>query len=98
MEENGYIYVAGFQSEHEPLTIDMVRITVPAQKYAIFTHRGALNQPGHTIADTFAEIYQTWLPHYQLSSMRGIDFELYDERFIGPNNEQSEVDLYIPIE
>jgi predicted transcriptional regulator YdeE len=96
-DAGGFIYVAGLQSEHEPHPTGMVRIIIPTQKYAVFTHKGPLNQPGHSIADTMAEIHQTWLPHYNLTSTAGIDFELYDERFFGPDNEQSETDLYIPI-
>jgi predicted transcriptional regulator YdeE len=98
MKEDGFVYVAGFQSDHEPLPSGMVRINIPTQKYAIFTRKGSLTQPGHTVADTFREIHQTWFPHYRLKAMHGIDFELYDERFLGPDNEQSEVEIYIPIE
>jgi predicted transcriptional regulator YdeE len=97
MKEDCFLYVAGFQSDYEPLPSGMVRISIPTQKYAVFTHKGSLSRPGHTIADTFAEIHQTW-PQYQLTRANGIDFEFYDERFLGPDNEQSEMDIYIPID
>jgi predicted transcriptional regulator YdeE/DNA-binding transcriptional MerR regulator len=97
MKGDAFVYVAGFQSNHEPLPNGMVRISIPTQKYAVFTHKGSLFQPGHTIGDTFAEIHQTW-PQYQLTRANGIDYEFYDERFHGPDNEQSEMDIYVPIE
>ncbi|QGQ94145.1 MerR family transcriptional regulator [Paenibacillus psychroresistens] len=97
MEGEAIVYVAGFQSNHEPLPDGMVRVIIPTQKYAVFTHKGPLFEPGHDITDTFAEIHQTW-PQYQLTRAAGVDFEFYDERFLGVDNELSEVDIYIPIE
>jgi predicted transcriptional regulator YdeE/DNA-binding transcriptional MerR regulator len=86
--EGAFVYVAGFQSEQELLPSGMVRIHIPTQKYAVFTHKGSLFKPGQTIGDTVAEIHQTWLPHYNLQAAQGIDFELYDDRFFGPDNDQ----------
>jgi predicted transcriptional regulator YdeE/DNA-binding transcriptional MerR regulator len=97
-KEGGFDYVAGVESDYEPLPKGMVRVSIPTQKYAIFTRKGALNTPGHTVADTFMEIHQTWLQHYQYTPVQGIDFVRYDERFFGTDNDQSEIDIYIPIE
>lgn len=66
---------------------------VPAQTYAVFTHRGSVAG----LQDTYERIHESWLAENGLQLAEGIDFELYDERFRGPMNEASEIDLYIPI-
>ncbi|HZG85003.1 MerR family transcriptional regulator [Paenibacillus sp.] len=68
-------------------------IDVPAQTYAVFPHRGPVSR----ISETFARIHDTWLPAQGLQPTEGIDFEWYDERFYGPDDECSVIDLYIPI-
>ena len=67
---------------------------VPAQTYAVFTHRGAVAGLQHT----YERIHETWLAENGLQLAEGIDFERYDDaRFFGPMNADSELDLYIPI-
>lgn len=50
-----------------------------------------------SIGETLESIYQDWIPLYGLEPLHGIDFELYDERFIGPEEENTAIDLYIPV-
>ncbi|MBP7733536.1 MAG: AraC family transcriptional regulator [Caldisericia bacterium] len=66
--------------------------TVPAQKYAVFTHKGSLE----TLKDTFSYAYSTWLPNSGYELGDGPDLEWYDERFkdFAPD---SEFDIMIPI-
>lgn len=66
---------------------------VPAQTYAVFTHRGTIAG----LQETYERIHETWLAENGLQFAEGIDFERYDERFYGPTDERSELDLYIPI-
>lgn len=66
--------------------------TLPASKYAVYTHKGPLD----TLADTFHKVYSEWLIEDGLEPITDLSFELYDERFIY-NNEHSEMDIYIPI-
>lgn len=66
---------------------------VPAQTYAVFTHRGSVAG----LQDTYERIHESWLAENGLQLAEGIDFELYDERFRGPMHADSEIDLYIPI-
>ena len=62
-------------------------------KYAVFTHKGKLD----TLSMTYDYIWGTWV----LCSGHEIDlqddFEFYDERFLGPDQDASEFDIYIPI-
>ena len=54
-QPNGeFHYVAGFEvQEGWPVPEGMVRFQVPAQKYAVFTHKGTAPQ----IAESFQAIY-----------------------------------------
>ena len=62
-------------------------------RYAVFTHKGKIVN----LKITYDYIWGTWIPcsGYELD-MRD-DFEYYDERFLGQDNELSEMDIYIPI-
>jgi AraC family transcriptional regulator len=53
------------------------RMRVPAQRYAVFVHRGGAS----TVHVTWGAIWGEWLPRsgYQLANTP--EFELYDERF-----------------
>ncbi len=66
---------------------------LPGGRYAVFTHRGTLQK----LPQTFDYIWGTWF----LTSEEEIDFredfELYDEHFLGYEQPDSEVDLYIPV-
>lgn len=75
---------------HVPL--GMVTRTIPAGEYAVFTHKGLLSKLDHTMN----YIYGSWLPKSGRKLREAPDLELYDQRF-NPNSEQSEFDIYIPI-
>lgn len=67
--------------------------TISAGKFAVFTHKGSLAD----ILKTYQYIWGTWaLLTSEVIDERD-DFELYDERFTGRENEDSEIDIYIPI-
>lgn len=71
----------------------MVTKTIPKMKYVVATHKGSLK----TLGETFDDIHAVWLPRSNYQPAEVPDFELYDERFLGADHEQSEVDVYIPI-
>lgn len=87
-------YVAGFGVEAEHSVPEgMQRFEVPAQKYAVFTHKGTVEG----IGESFQAIYASRLAELGLEPRQGVSFERYDERFIAADDPASEVDLYIPI-
>ncbi|MWC29760.1 MerR family transcriptional regulator [Paenibacillus sp. MMS18-CY102] len=92
-EQEEFTYVAGYESHSERIPEGMAKVIVPAQRYAVFTHKGSVAQLG----ETYELIYSKWLPLHGLEPVKGYDFERYDERFIGPENVRSELDIYIPI-
>ena len=62
-------------------------------KYAKFVHIGTVD----TLLMTYRYIWSVWFPKsgYELSERD--DFECYTERFLGPNNPHSEINIYFPI-
>ncbi|MBU4315736.1 MAG: effector binding domain-containing protein [Proteobacteria bacterium] len=68
--------------------------TIPAQKYAVFLHRGPVDK----ITETYQTIYALWQPKSGYELIKAPDFECYDERFRPDQPEISELDIYIPIQ
>jgi len=66
---------------------------IPKSRYAVFTHKG----PTKNLRATYDYIYKTWLPSSGEELLPHDDFELYDRRFRGVNNPESEIDIYLPI-
>lgn len=67
--------------------------TLRAGRYAVFTHTGSLKN----LMKTFDYIWGTWLTGTKEQLDDREDFELYDERFLGYDNPESQMDIYIPI-
>lgn len=85
-------YVAGLEVESiAGIPEGMVSWEVPEQTYAVFT----CTLP--TLMEAFQHAYKTWLPQSGYSRAGGPEFELYDENF-DPEDESSEMYIYIPIE
>jgi AraC family transcriptional regulator len=68
--------------------------TIPAGRYLRFIHRGVSNKVGYT----YQYIYTRFLPETNFRLIRPFNFEYYGERYLGPTNEDSESEIYIPIE
>ncbi|MCU6793786.1 AraC family transcriptional regulator [Paenibacillus sp. WQ 127069] len=80
-------------SEEGQIPEGMVNKVLPTATYAVFTHRGSLDR----ITDTFYYIYNTWLPKSGRTRTNDPEFVRYDHRYLGPTNDDSEFDIYIPI-
>lgn len=86
--------VAGAEvSSFDGLAAPFVQKVLPAGRYAVFTHRGTLRR----LPQTFQYIWGTWFLNTTEELDTREDFELYDERFLGYDHPDSEIDLYIPI-
>lgn len=62
-------------------------------KYARFIHVGTVD----TLLMTYQYIWSVWFPKSGYELAEQDDFECYTERFLGPNNPHSEIDIYFPI-
>lgn len=88
-------YTAGLETKmQQPLPKGMTLIEVPANQYAVFVYKGAV---GPKLGELFRAIYQQWLPTSGYALAGSYDFEKYDERFKGPQNPDSILEIYIPI-
>jgi AraC family transcriptional regulator len=71
----------------------MTTKTLAGGKYAVFTHKGKLD----TLQMTYDYIWGTWVLCSGFEIELRDDFDFYDERFLGADNELSEFDIYIPV-
>lgn len=70
----------------------MVALTIPAQTYAVFTHRGSIRD----FHLTLRAIWREWLPASGLTVTHGPELEIYDHRF-KMEAPDSEVDVCVPV-
>lgn len=86
-------YLCGVEvSEAPPPASDFSCISLNAQRYAVFTHRGPIS----AIRATWGAIYQ-WLPASGYKRARAPDFERYGENFDARSN-SGLVEIWIPVE
>jgi AraC family transcriptional regulator len=67
--------------------------TLVGGKYAVFTHKGKMNN----LKMTYDYIWGTWALCSGFEIDVRDDFDYYDERFLGHDNELSEFDICIPV-
>jgi len=93
-ENTTYIYAVGKKVDKcINIPEGMELITIPHCTYAIFKHTGKFDKFGLS----YVYIYGSWLPRsgYKVSDVP--DLEWYDDRFLGPDNDNSEIDIYISL-
>lgn len=92
--EQDFTYIAAFEiCEESPIPDDMVQRNVAAQRYAVFTHQGKVEN----LRSTFEYAYKTWLPENGLQRNYAVPFlELYDERWQG-NTDESSFEIWLPL-
>ncbi len=84
-------YMAGVEVKGpQDLPSDFAHLSIPARRYAVFTHSGHIAE----FRKTVYTIWNKWLPEADVSHDPGPDFELYDERFDGTTGE---VEIWIPV-
>jgi AraC family transcriptional regulator len=94
VDEVGFTYVAGVEVERvDALPDGMLVITVPANTYAVLTHRGHISR----LPDTVKHVWGRWLPASGYHHVPAPDFELYDPERWDPGTGDGDVDLYVPI-
>lgn len=86
-------YAAWGAQSQTPVPEEMERVQVPAQRYAKFTHVGAVS----SIADTYRRLWASIHANPGLQPVFGPQLEIQDERFKGPMHPETEIDILIPI-
>ena len=91
-EDTEFEYIAGIMVNNiDKIPDGMISKEVQANNYAVFTHKGKL--------DNLGESYQQamiWLKENGKTLANTDEFELYDERF-KYGEDGSEMDIYLPI-
>jgi AraC family transcriptional regulator len=71
----------------------LIEHTIPASKYAIFTHKGSFEK----LHETYKFISVDWIQQVDYEFYLHEEIEWYDERFKPENPENSEYDILVPI-
>lgn len=91
----GMYFFTGIEvSKAEDLSSIFIIKTIPAGNYLRFIHKGLANKVGYT----YKYIYNEYLPDTDYKLTKPFNFEYYGKKCIGPYNEQSESEIYIPVE
>ena len=94
LPDGEFQYIAGMEVANEASVPEgMVLTRVPEGQYAVFEHHGPIKK----LSETYAYIYQSWLPSSGYKRTASIDYELYDEKF-KDFSEDSILYLYVPVE
>lgn len=92
-EEGNFDYIAGVKvSDFSELPSEFSRVRIPAQRYAVFSHRDHVS----TIRRTVNTIWSKWLPESGHEAADAPDFERYDESF-DPQTCMGGLEIWIPI-
>jgi AraC family transcriptional regulator len=92
-EDGTFAYLAGVEAKGRALPEGSARITIPAGRYAVFTHRG----PAATLRDTVGAIWSSYLPQAEFKTTGKPDFELYPAGY-DPTDPEGRVELWVPVE
>jgi AraC family transcriptional regulator len=86
-------YLTGVEvKDFSQVPADFERLTIPPQRYAVFTHKDHIS----SIRRTWLSIWNKGLPEAGLEATGGPEFERYDERFDGRTG-QGDVEIWIPV-
>jgi len=89
----GFDYLTGVKViDPGSLPKNFVQITLPAARYAVFTHRGMIT----SISDTIDAIWTKWLPNSGHEAAEAPCFERYSEQF-NPQTGMGGVEIWIPL-
>jgi AraC family transcriptional regulator len=94
IETTGLTYVACVEvSATDAIPDGMTSATIPANTYAVLTHRGHVSR----LPDTVKHVWGHWLPASGHRHVSAPDFERYDLARWDPSTGDGEIDLYVPI-
>ena len=89
-----YFYIGVEVSELRDVDPQFVIKIIPRGRYLKFIHKGMSNKVGYT----YRYIYNQYIPQTDYKLNKSFNFEFYGEKCMGPYNENSESEIYIPVE
>ncbi|UNK16919.1 AraC family transcriptional regulator [Paenibacillus sp. N3/727] len=99
MDSGEFSYIIGVEAKEDAeLPEGATRWYYPEQTYAVFTTpKASHGQFTESIQNTWAAIFNEWLPQAAYEHGGTPEFEYYDERCWQDRNELLEMDIYIPV-
>jgi AraC family transcriptional regulator len=92
-DAGNFDYIAGVEvADFSDLPREFMRVRIPANKYAVFTHREHIS----TIRRTISAIWNHWLPQSGFQAGDAPNFERYDENF-DPHSGNGGLEIWLPI-
>ena len=88
-----YIFTGVEVSNFDFIPVDMDTKIVKKGKYAVFTHKGNVED----LRITYDYVWGTWIFKTDLELDNRDDFELYGKNFYGRENKNSSIDIFIPV-
>lgn len=89
----GMEYICGVEvSGFGDVPAELTRVRIPAQRYAVFTHRNHISE----IRRTWLTILNKWLPESGLQAANTPEFERYGEEF-DPRTGNGGLEIWIPL-
>ena len=89
-----YFFIGVEVSDMADVQPQFVIKVLPEGRFLRFIHKGLANKVGYT----YQYIYNQFLPGTDYRLTKPYNFEFYGEKCLGPNNPESESEIYIPIE
>lgn len=93
-DDSIYFFVGIEVNSLDGLPIQLTGNVIPPRKYLRFKHKGRSNQVGLT----YDYIYKDFLPHSDYELKEFYDFEYYGPEYLGPYNDNSISEIYIPVQ
>src|SRR5262245_15176862 len=92
-DAGNFDYLSGVEVESfDGLPKELTRLRIPAQRYAVFTHRDHISK----VRSTHYTIWSQWLPDSGHEAADAPDFERHDERF-NPRTGNGVMEIWVPI-
>jgi AraC family transcriptional regulator len=93
-DDGNFDYMCGVEvSDFSRVPADWSRVRIPAHEYAVFTHRDHIS----TIRNTWATIWNKWLPESGREGADAPNFELYGEDFDSVTG-RGLVEIWLPLD
>jgi AraC family transcriptional regulator len=91
--KGGFGYIAGVEIDKLDDLPEKYRwVEVQPQHYAVFEHKGSLDQ----LPETFQYIWKTWLPQSGKEAADAPEFERYSEDF-NPKLNTGKLEIWLPL-
>ncbi|HEY1068317.1 MAG TPA: GyrI-like domain-containing protein, partial [Pirellulales bacterium] len=92
-ESCDFDYLCGVEvNDSAPVSPEFTRVSLPARRYAVFTHRGHVS----SLPQTIDAVWKKWLPKSGYEPLHAPCFERYTEEF-NPETGLGGMEIWVPV-